>query len=135
MIGSIALAALGVAAIVLQPARSGALPAGSTQSYPTPGLKDRVVVEVLNAGGRDGDARVVTRALRQQGFDVVTVGNLHDSLGVTVVVSRRGDLALARRVADALGVKQVAAAPDSFRRVDVSVHIGSDYRRSGPLHP
>lgn len=135
MIGAIALAALGVAAIVLQPARSGAVPAGTAQSYPTPGLDNRVVVEVLNAGARDGDARVVTRTLRRQGFDVVMVGNVHDSLGATVVLSRRGDPALARRVADALGVKQVAAAPDSFRRVDVSVHVGSDYRRSGPLHP
>ena len=40
----------------------------------------RVRVEVLNAGGEDGMARLATEHLRDQGFDVVFFGNAEVSV-------------------------------------------------------
>jgi hypothetical protein len=89
---------------------------------------ERIRVEVLNGGGVDGMARQVTGLLRDQGFDVVEVGNWvsfdEDS---SFVLARTDDPAGARRVADALGVRQVRAEPDPNLFADVSVVLGKDW--------
>ena len=88
------------------------------------GVTERVRVEVLNGGGRAGMARA-TDALRDRGFDVVDFGNAgsfdNDS---SVVLSRAGELAWARAVADALGIRQVRIEPDSNLYLDVTVVLG-----------
>src|SRR5687768_1490685 len=64
---------------------------------------ERVRVEVLNGGGRQGMARTATDVLRDRGFDVVFYGNATDPDGdSSVVLDRVGRLDLAREVADAL---------------------------------
>ena len=89
---------------------------------------ERVTVEVLNAGGVDGMARVATDHLRAAGFDVVSVGNAatfdQDS---TFVIDRVGSLQKAAAVADALGVRSVTNEPDANLFVDVTVRLGSEW--------
>lgn len=91
-------------------------------------------MEVLNGTTRPGLARVATRALRQQGLDVVFFGTGPGAESTRVFV-RRGDPGQGRDVAGALGVGRVVVQPDTLRRVDVSVLLGSDWRPRLPLHP
>src|SRR5690554_6549973 len=88
----------------------------------------RVRVEVLNAAGRTGLAREATRRLRSRGFDVVYFGNA-DEFGrdLSIVLDRVGDERAARRVAGALGIRNVASEPDSSLLLDVSVILGMDW--------
>lgn len=88
-----------------------------------------MVVEVINATGREGLARQVTRLLREQGVDVVYFGSSDrrpDS--TTVMVRRGGDQELGRVVARITGTKRIAVEPDSTRRVDLTVMLGADFR-------
>lgn len=104
--------------------------------YPIPGEAERVVVEVLNATGIDGLARAVTVRLRERGIDVVSFGTASsDTLTTTIVYLRRGDLRLAHRVREALGVGEVIAAEDETLLLDVSVHLGRDAAALVGLQP
>jgi hypothetical protein len=73
--------------------------------------------------------------LRRQGLDVVFLGNADSLADSTRVVARRGDVARARHVASALGSGLVLVETDTFRRVDVTVILGEDFRPAGDLHP
>ncbi len=90
--------------------------------------RERVRVEVLNAGGVSGLAGRVTTLLRDDGFDVVQFGNAgtfdRDS---TVVIDRVGREELGEGVANALGIPNVLTEPDSNLFVDVTVLLGSDW--------
>jgi hypothetical protein len=88
----------------------------------------RVRVEVLNAGGSQGAARVATDRLRDKGFDVVFFGNAQTfGRDSSVVLDRTGHLDEARGVADALGIHKVRSEPDSNLYLDVSVLLGRDW--------
>jgi hypothetical protein len=93
------------------------------------------MVEVLNGTRRQGAARTATRMLRQRGLDVVFLGNADSMAGATQVIVRRGDPQRARHVAAALGAGEIVILPDTFRRVDVSVILGEDFRPTLGLHP
>src|SRR5919112_1167921 len=95
----------------------------------------RVTVEVLNGTRRQGAARTATRVLRRNGLDVVFLGNADSLVPSTRVVARRGDSVRARFVAAALGTGLVMIEIDTFRRVDVSVILGDDFRPKLELHP
>jgi hypothetical protein len=97
--------------------------------------KGRVTVEVLNGTQRQGAARTATRMLRRSGLDVVFLGNADSMSPKTRVLARRGDSVRARYVAAALGSGAVAVEIDTFRRVDVSVILGDDFRPSPEIHP
>lgn len=86
-----------------------------------------IVVEVLNASGRDGDARAGTRLLRRAGIDVVYFGNAAEIRDTTRILMRRGDARAAERVRAVLGVGRVELAPDSGRLLDASVLLGADF--------
>jgi calcineurin-like phosphoesterase len=103
-------------------------------AYAIPSGDDRVVVEVLNASGRDGLARRVTRELRSRGLDVVSFGN-EPGTDSTLVILRRGDGGAADAVRGALGQGIVRAELDSLRRVDVTVVLGTDFRMEAELRP
>jgi hypothetical protein len=94
-----------------------------------PGEDGRVVVEVLNASGETGLARLATRRLRDAGLDVVYYGSdTADALDSTEVLLRRGDASAAERVRGALGTARAARpAPDPTRLVDVTVRVGRDF--------
>jgi hypothetical protein len=112
---------------------------GSTQTYAVPGDRGRAItVEVLNASGRSGDARIGTRLLRQAGIDVVFYGNAAASaaaLDSTRIIVRRGDAKIGERVRSALGTGRVEVQLDGGKLLDVSVLLGSDFAPSFDLHP
>ncbi len=94
-------------------------------------------IDVLNGCGTKGISAKFTDHLRINGFDVVESKNYKSfQVPLTLVVDRIGDLASARRVASALGVKENNIVqqinPDYF--VDVSVIIGKDYSQLNPSH-
>jgi hypothetical protein len=95
----------------------------------------RITVEVLNGTRQQGAARTATRALRRQKLDVVFLGNADSLIDSTLVVARRGDSARARYVAAALGLGVLRVETDTFRRVDVSVILGDDFRPRQDPHP
>jgi hypothetical protein len=125
----IALAAGG--GLLLRPARGNDPPAHSA----TPLLKGRVQVEVLNGTRRQGAARTATRMLRRHGLDVVFLGNADSLADSTRVIVRRGNPDRARYVAAALGAGKVMVETDTFRRVDVSVILGDDFKPKLEVHP
>lgn len=89
-----------------------------------------ITVEVLNANGRLGSARIGTRLLRRAGIDVVYFGNasLPDTgLVLTQILVRRGSVELGERVRSALGSGRVQIDLDSTRLLDVSVLLGADF--------
>lgn len=86
-----------------------------------------IVVEVLNASGRDGDARAGTRILRRAGIDVVYFGNADRILDSTRIIVRRGDARAAERVRAALRIGRVEVQLDSGRLLDASVLLGADF--------
>jgi hypothetical protein len=85
-------------------------------------------VEVLNGSRKEGAARAATRLLRRRGLDVVFFGNADAAVESTRVIVRRGDSAPGRQVRQALGAGNIVVQPDTLRRVDVSVILGSDFR-------
>jgi hypothetical protein len=102
----------------------------------------RVTVEVLNASGRPGLARIATRVLRHAGIDVLTFGNAADAPDAgdaggaggaggardsTRILVRRGGADVGERVRAALGAGRVAVALDSARLLDASVLVGRDF--------
>ena len=97
--------------------------------------RGRVMVEVLNGTRRQGAARTATRMLRRRGLDVVFLGNADSLAESTQVIVRRGDPERARFVASALGAGKVVVESDTFRRVDVSVILGDDFRPRLDVHP
>lgn len=125
----VALAAGG--GLLLRPARGNDPPADS----PAPALKGRVQVEVLNGTRTQGAARTATRMLRRHGLDVVFLGNADSLADSTRVIVRRGNPDRARYVAAALGAGKVVVETDTFRRVDVSVILGGDFKPRLEVHP
>ena len=87
-----------------------------------------ITVEVLNANGRAGDARVGMRLLRAAGIDVVYFGNAAESaLDSTQILVRRGSITVGERVRAVLGQGRVTVQLDSSKLLDVSVLLGGDF--------
>jgi hypothetical protein len=119
------------AAVLLRPGRSERSRSAPVIVPP----KGRITVEVLNGTRRQGAARSATRTLRRRGLDVVFLGNADSLADSTRVIARRGDSTRASYVAEALGAGLVRVETDTFRRVDVSVILGEDFKSAGELHP
>jgi len=98
------------------------------EEYQVPGEgKSRITVEVFNASGVDGLARAATMHLRERGIDVVFYGTAPmDTLRLTRVVARQGDLDAAQRVRDALEVGEVVDEPDARLLLSATVYLGRD---------
>ena len=111
-----------------------------TRTPPIPGDRgSAITVEVLNANGRSGDARVGTRLLRRHGIDVVFFGNADaGTLDSTRIIVRRGSAKVGEQVRAALGLGKVEIDLDSSKLLDVSVLLGTDFvppRSSLDFHP
>jgi hypothetical protein len=126
------LVAFGVVALLI---RAGGRRALADHLYPVPEGEDRIVVEVLNATGRQGIARVGTRTLRRNGFDVVFFGTADTTSDSTHLILRRGSRDRAEEVRKVLGVGKIEVANDTTRRVDVTVILGMDWKGPEELHP
>ena len=97
-----------------------------------------ITVEVLNASGKPGLAKVATRLLRHAGIDVVAFGNAPESVGTldsTRIVVRRGTSDVGERVRQPLGVGHVSLQPDTTRLLDASVFLGADFAPRLDFHP
>ena len=94
-------------------------------------------VEVINTTHTRGLARRATRVLRDQGFDVVSVGTGGPTLDSTVVLDRSGHPPWAATIARLLGpAARSEARPDSSRYLDVTVLLGTSWRAPPqPLYP
>jgi len=116
---------------------------GGTPKNMIPGDRGpALTVEVLNASGRAGEARVGPRLLRRAGIDVVYFGNATDDvsgLDSTRIIVRRGAAKVGERIRTALGIGRVEVQLDSARLLDVSVLLGADFaaaaRRPLDFHP
>ena len=96
-----------------------------------PGKGNRITVEVLNGTTVNGLARQVTRQLRRQGIDVVYFGSVASpDADSTLVIARRGDMAAAEIVQNALGVGTITDEPSAQLLLDVTVVLGRDAARS-----
>lgn len=95
---------------------------------PLPTAESRITVEVLNGGGVPGIAGVVRDLLRDEGFDVVYVGNASSfEESSSVVIDRTSRTDGAESVAHSLGVTEVRVDPDTTLLVDVTVLVGADW--------
>jgi len=95
-------------------------------------LPEPIWVEVLNGCGVSQVAAHLTKKVRTLGMDVIDEGNAESfSFLQSMVVDRRGDLDLARRVAAALGIPHCIQQirDDPSRLAAVSIIIGRDYKR------
>ncbi len=92
-------------------------------------------MEVLNGTRRQGAARTATRMLRSHGVDVVFLGNSDSAEAATRVIVRRGDPKRAGTVAAVLRTNRIVIETDTFRRVDISVVLGEDFRPRLAIHP
>jgi hypothetical protein len=100
----------------------------SASNVPLPDADSRVTVEVLNGGGVPGIAATVRDLLRDEGFDVVYVGNASSFDQKSSVVIDRTSLGnRASAVAHSLGVSELRVEPDTTLLVDVTVLIGADW--------
>lgn len=100
----------------------------SLPERPLPQIGERVRVEVLNAGGERGVARIATDELRSLGFDVVYFGNAETfDAEMSAVVDRVGRMEAARAVANALGIRNVRSEPDTSLYLDTTVLLGRDW--------
>ena len=88
----------------------------------------RIRVQVLNTTGRQGLARQATRLLRDQGFDVVDMGNGSPALDTTVVLDRSGHPEWVASVAKVVKPATSRTERDSSRYLDVTVLLGATYR-------
>ena len=120
--------------LILAACRGDAAPAHAVPGDRGPAI----VVEVLNASGKPGNARVGTRVLRRAGIDVVYFGNAPATLGIidsTRIIVRRGSTDIGEYVRKALGVGRVAVEVDTTRLLDASVLLGADFAPRQNFHP
>ncbi len=99
------------------------------QYLPPPGGRDRVRVEVLNAGGQSGMALRATDYLRERGIDVVSWGNAAEfSEAPSEVVDRVGDVELAAWLGESLEIDSISAQLDASRLVEATVRLGPEWQ-------
>jgi hypothetical protein len=86
-------------------------------------------IQVLNGCGIDGAAKAVVDFLRSKKFDVKNEGNAKTgNYPETLVVSRIKDQTVARRVAQALGIRSVVLMRTGDDMYDATVYVGADFK-------
>jgi hypothetical protein len=95
-----------------------------------------IQVEVLNGCGVNGLADRFTDYLRLNDFDVVSTGN-YESFDIlhTLVIDRTGNIANAKKVAEAIGIKKenVIQQLNNDYLLDVSIIVGKDFHKLKPI--
>jgi len=94
-----------------------------------------ITVEVCNASSHSGAARILTRKLRDFGFDVIDWKNYPTKQAKTIVVDRVGNLKAAQSIAKIINTEEIFTRYDSKRFVDISVIIGEDYKDTEKIYP
>jgi hypothetical protein len=86
---------------------------------------------ILNGTDIGGLASRTAEMLVNRGYDVLDVGNADKKTGTTLILDHRGQSRRAQRVAEALGLGAISAAPDGDNPADVTVILGGDFRGVG----
>ena len=112
-------------------------PADETASPPPPQKSDDTRqspphigrIQVLNGCGTPAAAKTVVEFLRARKFDVKDCRNAKTSnYTETLVVSRVKNQAVARQVAQALGIPSVVLMRNGDEMYDVTVYVGTDFQ-------
>ncbi len=84
-------------------------------------------VEVLNGTGRNGLAMKTAMELRRAGVDVLVVGDAeHYRFGESILVDRKGDPKLMKRLSSLMGCRRVILQVQREPLVDVTFVLGYD---------
>jgi hypothetical protein len=97
---------------------------------------DMIQVDVLNGCGVGGVGDRFTDFLRNNGIDVVKVGNyISNDVGESLIIDRTGNLANAYKVAKTLGIKNENVIQQLNKEyfLDVTIVIGRDYFNLSPF--
>jgi len=86
-------------------------------------------VVVLNGTGINGLAASTAEMLEEQGYEVLEIGNAERRANTTLILDHRGRTKRAERVSQVLGRGVVSAEPDGECPADVTVILGTDFRR------
>ena len=85
-------------------------------------------IQVLNGCGAEGAANKVADYLREQNFDVKSIGNANTwNYPFTMVIARSTDTTVASQVAKALGTAKLVVVRTSEQLYDATVMIGPDF--------
>ena len=101
-----------------------------TATLASPKTFQDIRIEILNGCGKDGIATQLGTKLREQGFDVMTLGNADSyAFSETIVIDRVGKWHHAQEVANILGTQNLIQqiTPDPFRLEGVTIIVGRDY--------
>lgn len=93
-------------------------------------------IDVQNGSGVQGIASKVMEYLRENGFDVVEMGNFAVSdIKTSMVIDRAGNMRNAKRVAQNLGIseKYVIQQVNKNYFLDATVVVGKDYMELNPF--
>lgn len=87
-----------------------------------------ILLDIVNASGKNGAGRSTMTYLRERGFDVVEISTGTELAARTMVIDRMGDRQSALKVAKVLGVSDsmVVSQIDSMLFVRASVILGKD---------
>lgn len=112
---------------------SAATPNSAAAPEPPAVSLNGIRVQVLNGCGVKGLARRISPALRAWGLDVRETKNApHPDYERSSVIDRRGDLNVARLLADSLGIDKSRVSSEinpNLPDIDVSLIVGKDYKR------
>ena len=95
-----------------------------------------IQVEVLNGCGVSGLADRLTDYLREEGFDVVNIGNYRSfEIENSIIIDRTGRLINAQLISNSIGLKSSNIIQQINREylLDVTIILGKDYSQIVPL--
>ncbi len=87
-----------------------------------------ISIEVLNGTSRSGLANSVAEKLKEEGYNVIKIGNYKTSTNISTSIINRTDDDYAKQVKEFLGVGKVKTEKEDGSKVDVTVILGSDYK-------
>ena len=99
-------------------------------------LKEKIQVEVLNGCGVSGLADRLTDYLREEGFDVVNIGNYRSfEIENSIIIDRTGRLINSQLISNSIGLKSTNIIQQINREylLDVTIILGKDYSQIVPL--
>jgi len=91
--------------------------------------KSEITIEVLNGTSRNGLASSVAEKLKNEGYNVTKIGNYKTSTNISTSVINKSSGEYAKEVKDFLGIGKVKTEIEEDSKVDVTVILGSDYKK------
>jgi len=94
-------------------------------------IKDNsdITIEVLNGTSRSGLANSVAEKLKEEGYNVTKIGNYKTTTNISTSIINRTDDNYAKQIKEFLGSGKVKTEKEENSKVDVTVILGSDYKK------